>query len=319
MEISNRYRFVQIEYHSGCYIRSTFKCMNKMATPFDNNCAPVSVTDSHVHFWDLEALHYPWLENVPDIRKSFGLSDYAAATQGIPITKMIFVQGECLPDEYMAEVAYVSELAERDARVSGIVAYFPLEDPGADAKLASLTRNPLVKGVRRLEEDPVSLYGNRDFIRGMDLLRAHGLTFDLGVKAHQLSASLQLVEQQPALRYMLDHCGKPNIKGGEFLNWKSQVRDLASNPNVHCKLSGLVTEADFGQWTVDQLRPYVDTVIDLFGVNRIAFGGDWPVVTLAAAYRSWYDAADVLCSGLTPAERHLVFYKNALDFYGIMG
>ncbi len=286
-------------------------------TTINTDYNSVKVTDAHVHFWDTTALTYPWLTDVPAIDKSFGLADYREATAGLPIEKMIFVQCECLPEQYRQEVEYITRLAEQDNRICGIVAYFPLEAAHAESELQSLVANPLVKGVRRLQEEPVSLYDDPAFVDSLALLRQHGLTFDLCVKAHQLPAAIHLVERQPDIRYMLDHFGKPNIKGGDFTNWKSQIKALAGNPNMHCKLSGLVTEADWQRWSIDDLRPYVETVFAYFGVNRVAFGGDWPVVTLAATYGRWFETAMKLCEGLTTVDVHRVFYQNALDFYRI--
>lgn len=286
-------------------------------TTINTNYNSIKVTDAHVHFWDIAELEYPWLDEVPTINRTFGLDDYQQAATGLPIERMIFVQCECLPEQYRQEVAYVSRLATQDNRICGIVPYFPLEAGDAEIGLQPLLSNPLVKGIRRLQEEATSLYDNPAFVAAFDLLRQHDLSFDLCVKAHQLPAAVRLVEQQPGNRYMLDHFGKPNIKAGGFANWKSRIMTLAGNPNVYCKLSGLVTEADWQHWSICDLRPYVETVLECFGTNRVVFGGDWPVVTLAATYGQWLGTAITLCDGLTAAEKHRVFYQNALDFYRI--
>src|SRR5690606_7891150 len=138
------------------------------------------------------------------------------------------------------------------------------------------------------------------FIANMKLLNHHHLSFDLCVKAHQLPAALKLVEIAPDTRYMLDHFGKPPIRTNGFTQWQHQMRELAENPNVYCKLSGLVTEADWKQWILADLQPYMDVALKYFGPNRIAFGGDWPVVTLASSYTRWFDTARQLCGTLSP-------------------
>lgn len=211
-----------------------------------------------------------------------GLSDYAAVSSDIAIEQIIFVQCECLPAEYQDEVNYASKPAKLDPR---IVAYFPWEEPDWEVRLEALVNNPLVKGIRRLEEEPVSLYRNQRFIQGMDALPRHSLTFDLGVKPDQLDAAVHLVEQQPSIRYMRDHFGKPDINGAVFHEWKAKIVDLASHPTVHCKLSGLLAQADCQHWTIDLLQPYVDAVMEYFGAHRVAFGGEWPVVTMASPYQ----------------------------------
>ncbi|MGV3762212.1 amidohydrolase family protein [Parapedobacter sp.] len=274
------------------------------------------VTDAHVHFWDLETLHYPWLDGL-SIKRSFGLADYETATDGIPISDMIFIQCECLPVEYLAEVDYITALAKKESRIRGIIPYFPLEAPDAEEQLHKLIGNKLVKGIRRLEEEPVSLYRDPRFIANMALLNRHNLSFDLGVKAHQLPAALQLVQAAPDNRYVLDHFGKPAIGTNAFTQWRSHIKALAEHPKVCCKLSGLVTEADWDSWTVADLQPYVDTVIEYFGPNRLAFGGDWPVVTLASTYAKWYETARALCRAFAPVDIDKVFHHNALNFYQI--
>jgi len=286
-------------------------------TALNTNYNGLRITDAHVHFWNLTQMNYPWLDDVPAIKKSFGLTEYQEATEGISVSNLIFLQCECLPNEYQTEVNYVTQLATEDPRIRGIVAYFPLEAVDAAEKLQALTTNKLVKGIRRLEEEPISLYSNPLFVANMELLNRQNLSFDLGVKAHQLPTALRLVEAAPDVRYMLDHFGKPAIKTGEFKQWQHHMAELAKNPNVYCKLSGLVTEADWERWTIADLQPYVDVALAYFGPNRIAFGGDWPVVTLASDYRRWNDTALQLCRTLSPGDLNRVFYQNALDFYQI--
>lgn len=287
--------------------------MNKL----NDNDIPRRISDAHVHFWDLSRMAYPWLDEVPSIKKTFGLDDYQNAAGDAPIRNLVFVQCECLPEQYQTEVDYVSELAEVDPRIRAIVAYFPLEAADAADKLQDLVANPLVRGIRRLEEAPVSCYANPAFVANMDLLNGHGLSFDLGVKAEQLPAAVELCHAKPDNRYMLDHFGKPAIRAGELAKWKRHIAELAQNPNIYCKLSGLVTEADWQHWTIDDLQPYVDFVLERFGTSRVAFGGDWPVVTLASSYRRWLDTALQLCHALPAAELDKVFYQNTLDFYSI--
>lgn len=287
-----------------------------MAT-LNTSYSGLRITDAHVHFWDLSKMSYPWLDEVPTIKKSFGPIEYQEATKKIPILNMIFLQCDCLPNEYQTEVNYVTQLATEDSRIRGIVAYFPLESDDAAEKIQELATNKLVKGIRRLEEEPFTLYGNPNFIANMDLLRRHNLSFDLCVKAHQLPAALKLVQTAPDIRYMLDHFGKPAIRTKEFSQWQHHIAKLAKNPNVYCKLSGLVTEADWNQWTIADLQPYVDVVLEHFGPSRLAFGGDWPVVTLASGYHRWFDTALQLCHTLSADDLNRVFYQNALDLYQI--
>lgn len=273
--------------------------------------------DTHLHLWDIEKLKYPWLDDVQSIRKSFGIKDYQEDTNTLSVEKMIFVQCECLPEQYLDEIDYVAEIANYDHRIAGIVSWFPLEEPDAEANLQKLLKNPLIRGIRRLEEDPISLYTNLKFTDNLILLKEHSLSFDMGVKAWQLPQAVTLVDRQPDLHYMLDHCGKPDVKNAETHQWKANIRILANNPNVHCKISGLVTEADWKAWHIDDLRPYFDFVVEQFGFDRIVFGSDWPVVNLAASYNEWFKVFLELCKDFSADEMNKVLYKNADRFYRI--
>jgi L-fuconolactonase len=198
------------------------------------------------------------------------------------------------------------------------VAFAPLEKGAAagDA-LARLAANPLVKGVRRLiqsEADP-EFCVKPDFVRGVRSLAAHGLSFDLCLRHPQLAAALRLVRQCPDVRFVLDHLGKPEIRSGRLEPWRAELRELSRRENVWCKLSGLVTEADHAGWKPADLRPYLDHAIGCFGLDRVMFGGDWPVSTLATDYPRWVAALDEALRGCTPDEAQRVYVRNAERCY----
>lgn len=280
------------------------------------NLIVMRITDTHLHIWNTARLHYPWLDEVPSIRKNYEIQDYGADA-GQQVAQMIFVQCECLPDQYKKEIGYVSAAAESDPRIAGIVSWFPLHKPGIDAELEELVKNPLIRGIRRLEESPVSLYSNPVFTDNLSLLKRHRLSFDICLKAWQLPEAVKMVDRQPDIAYMLDHCGKPDIKNGELVLWKENIRLLADNPRVYCKISGLVTEADWNSWTPDDLKPYFDFVTEQFGADRIVFGSDWPVVNLASGFRGWLDTFLELCRDFSEGELAKVLYENAQRFYRI--
>lgn len=274
----------------------------------------LSITDAHVHFFDTKKLEYPWLDEVPAIKKIFDTTHYQYATESLPIEKIVFMQCECLQEQYLQEISYVSNLAEKDKRIQAIVAYFPLEKNDAPEQLENLIGNKLVKGIRRLEED-TSLYKNPDFIRNMSLLLRNNLSFDICLKSHQLSAAIHLVEQQPEISYMLDHLGKPDIRNKEFKKWAAAIKTLAKNPNVYCKISGMLNEAHPDQWKVENLKPYFEYVSEQFGVERMVFGSDWPVVTLVDSYQRWLDVFFELTKDYSPIELEKILSENANRFY----
>jgi L-fuconolactonase len=276
--------------------------------------------DTHVHLWDPARLRYAWLAGEPALNRPFLIDDYRQACGSVPVAKLVFVQCECDPAQSEQEAAWVSEVAAFDPRLRGIVAQAPLENGDAvEARLVRLAANPLVKGVRRLlqaeADDAFCL--RPDFVRGVKRLPHFGFSFDLCVYHRQLPAVIRLVRQCPQVRFVLDHAGKPGIKAGLLEPWRAELRELARLPNVSCKLSGLATEADPAQWTPADLRPYLDHVLECFGPDRVMFGGDWPVSSLATDYPRWVATVDEALRGCTPDELHRIYVRNAEAFYRI--
>jgi len=271
--------------------------------------------DSHVHFWDQQVLPYPWLVEVPAIAGRHTPAELRAeAGAGLP-AHIVFV--EC-GAPWLDEVKWVEQLAAREPRVAAIVAKCMVnEGPATLAALAELKRHPLVRGVRHLiqhEPDP-DFCARPEFVAGVRAVGAAGLSFDLCCFHHQLPAVIRLVQACPDTRFILDHFGKPGIKAGLLDPWREHIRALAALPNVDCKLSGLITEADHAAWTMDQLRPYVDHVLATFGPSRLLFGGDWPVAKLAGAYPRWLDTARQLVSRVPTEGQAAIFVGTARRVY----
>jgi L-fuconolactonase len=277
------------------------------------------LTDSHVHFWDPEVLQYRWLDEVPALRHRFGIHEFTEATEGFEVETIIFVQADCAADQGEAEVEWVKKLAAGEPRLRGVVAFAPIEVPGeAERAIARWKDEPLVRGVRRLlQSEGPGFCENSSFRNGVRLLVGTGLRFDLCCRAHQLPEVTQLVEACPGVGFVLDHFGKPDLCGGSVTRWKEDIRRLASAGDVVCKLSGLVTEADHVHWTREDLQPWVDAALDVFGTDRLLFGSDWPVCTLASSYQRWVKAALHCFSGLGVKDRDAIFRSNALQVYGI--
>ena len=287
--------------------------MMKSITDLNN----MKITDSHVHFWNLSRLDYPWLKDVPQINVNSELAEFEKATQLIAIEAIVFVQCECLANQYEQEIAYVTALAAMDDRIKAIIPYFPLCNKNIGKPLNSLTQNSLIKGIRRLEEEPVSLYMQPQFLANLKILKEYNLSFDLGIKSHQMEATIRLLDKVPDNRYILDHMAKPPIKSGGFNTWYKQLKEIAAHPNVYCKLSGLTTEANWDSWNMDDLEPYFAAALELFGVNRLCFGSDWPVVNLGSNYANWLGTALDLCVDLNSEDKRRIFHQNTLDFYQI--
>jgi predicted TIM-barrel fold metal-dependent hydrolase len=278
-----------------------------------------AIADAHLHLWDPGRFRYSWLDNLPLLNRAYLAADYRAASGPVPVDRMVFVQCECEPSQALQEARWVGELARHDPRIAGIVAWAPLETGlAARAHLVELAQNPLVKGVRRIvqyEPDP-GFCLRPDFVKGVQLLAEFGLSFDLCLKGPDQTANvIQLVRQCPQVRFVLDHIGKPFIKDRRREPWGAHLRELAALDNVWCKLSGLVVEADMARWAPEDLRPYVDHVLECFGSGRVMFGSDWPVILQAAQIPQWVEVLEALTSALSPGEKGRLFHDNALAFY----
>ena len=278
------------------------------------------IIDTHLHLWDVGRLHYPWLASVPMLNRNHLIEDYRRACGSVQVGKMVFVQCECDPAQSQQEAEWVTQVAGRDSRIRGIVAWSPLEKGGdAEPDLVRLAANPLVKGIRRIIqfEPDITFCLQPRFVGGVQLLHAHGLSFDLCISHHQLANTIKLVRQCPDVTFVLDHIGKPDIKAGRLDPWRAEIRELAGMGNVSCKLSGLATEADHARWTPSDLRPYIDHVIECFGFDRVMFGGDWPVSTQATDYPRWVATLDEALQGCSPDELRKVYARNAERVYRI--
>jgi len=281
----------------------------------------IPIIDTHLHVWDPGNLRYPWLEDLPPLNRAFLIDDYREATRGFNIEKMVFVQCEAECELYRREVDWVSAIArDKEPRIKGIVAWAPLEKGEAVREdLDWLAQNTLVKGVRRIIqfEPDLEFCLRPDFIAGVRLLAEYGLPFDICINHRHYENTIKFIEQLPEVPMILDHIGKPGIKDGLLDPWRDQVRRMASFPNVHCKVSSLATEADHDNWTVDELRPYVDCVFESFGFDRTLFGGDWPVSTLAASYDTCVTTLETLVKDASQEELTKLFHDNAARFYNV--
>ena len=278
------------------------------------------IVDTHLHLWDVGRLRYPWLASVPMLNRNHLIEDYRRACGPVQVAKMVFLQCECDFAQFQAEADWVTEVARADPRISGIVPWAPLEQgEGAGEALSRLAANPLIKGVRRIIqfEADQEFCLKPDFVRGVQALHAHGLSFDLCINHRQLANTIKLVRQCPNVRFVLDHIGKPDIKAGLLDPWRAALRELARMENVCCKLSGLVTEADFAKWQPADLKPYLDHVVDCFGFDRVMFGGDWPVSTQATDYPRWVTTLDDALRGCSDDELRRVYVRNAEKFYRV--
>jgi L-fuconolactonase len=276
--------------------------------------------DAHHHLWDLHVRAHEWLRapEYKPIWRDFGLEELEAQARALGVDKTVLVQVAASSDETREFLAY----AACTSLIAGVVGWLDLTaaDPAEDlAGLRAAAGGHRLKGIRHLVQDePDPDWLDRAPVRaGIAAVGAAGLPYDLLVRPPQAPAALRLVRALPDQVFVLDHLGKPAIAEGELEPWAQWVRDLAAEPNVVCKLSGMVTEADWGTWTVPDLRPYSDTVLEAFGPDRLMFGSDWPVCVLAGSYSEVFQAARDLTEELGEAEREAVFGGTATRVYGL--
>ena len=278
------------------------------------------IVDAHVHFWDPAELDYPWIEAVPTLRRAFLPGDYTSATADADasVARLVAVEANAAPSQATREVGFFDRLAAVDSRISAIVAFVPLSNAAArDRVLDSLREHPRVKGVRQnIQSEPRGFCLHDAFVDGVREAGRRGYTFDLCVTSDQLAEAIALVERCPDTRFVLDHAGKPRIRDGADPWWHEAIERLASYERVWCKISGLLTEASAGQGEAAVL-PYACHAIDCFGDERVMYGSDWPVLTLAGSYADWIRVARSLTMGWTAAAVHRFYCDNATRFYGL--
>ena len=276
--------------------------------------------DSHHHIWDLSVRDQGWItgETLQPIRRNFSMADLREAIFGSAIDKTVLVQTITDFDETPELLA----IADNDELVAGVVGWLQIDAPDAIEHLHQYLDLPganYLKGIRDIAQDHLDPnYLARDAsIRNVRKLGELGITFDLLTKVPEFPAAIKLVRSCPDVQFVMDHISKPNISKAEMQPWRNLISELASLPNVVCKISGLVTEANWNNWEVKDFQPYVDHLIEIFSPSRLMFGSDWPVATLAASYSEVVELAESLTVGLSPSENESFWSKTAIHAYNL--
>ena len=278
----------------------------------------LNIIDTHQHLWDTSNLSYPWLDDFDALGKRYLIEDYRRACEGINVVRSVHVEADVAPAHVVDEVKWLAQIVHTDGMIGAIVASAPLEDSNAEEILKQLTEYELVVAIRRMawHRPDNQFYRSPALIKGVQLLEKFDLSFDLCANHQQLPAAIELVRATPNVRHAVNHCGGPDINGKQFQPWADHISELASFDNVHCKVSGIVTTAS-ENWTKAELKPYIDHLVAVFGYNRLMFGSDWPVCTLAAEYQQWVEALLWSVQEATDTDRQKLFHDNAREFYRI--
>ncbi len=275
------------------------------------------IIDTHQHLWNLDQFAYSWCKDIPKLNRSFLMADYLTATEGVNVAKSVHVEADVDEPFMLDETRHILSLSEQTGNpLSGVVACARPGREGFPEYIEQIAGHPNLKGIRRvLHTQPDEVAQDSRFIGNIRLLERYNLSYDLCVLARQLPIATNLVRQCPGVSFVLDHCGVPDVKGNALDPWREDIKGISNLPNVVCKVSGLVAYADPDHWSADDLRPFVEHVIECFGWDRVMFGSDWPVCTLSATYKEWVDAAMILTKDASEEDRDKLFRKNAERVY----
>lgn len=293
------------------------------APPYDGE-----IVDTHLHLWDLERLRLPWVASATGHAKEVLahdhlLSDFAEATQGLKVTRAVYMEVDVAEEDQVKEAEYVSGLCAegKSPMVAAVVSGRPASE-GFGAYLDRFRGNPYIRGLRQVlhgSATPPKYCLEPAFVRGVKMLGDRGLSFDLCLRNDQLEYGAELIERCPNTRFILDHCGNPHAGSNDLEAWRRGLARIAAFKDrpVLCKVSGIYGNVKAADWPAERLKPIVRTVIELFGWDRVIFAGDWPVVNLGASYRAWVETLKEIVRDERPEDQRKLFHDNAVQFYGI--
>ena len=276
----------------------------------------MKVIDSHQHFWKYDPVRDAWInDDMKILQRDFLPADLHQEYLTNGVDGCIAVQA----DQSEAETRFLLDLAADNDFILGVVGWVDLQSVDIDEKLESWSKEKKLKGFRHIvqgEPDPEFMLGEA-FLNGLSKLAQYNFTYDILVFPHQLKAALEVVKKFPEQKFVIDHIAKPYIAKGEIDDWAALMKEIGTHQNVWCKVSGIITEADWKNWTFEQLKPYMDVVVEAFGTARLMFGSDWPVCLLAADYSAVKEIPSTFFQNYSEEDRKKVFGENAQEFYRI--
>jgi len=295
----------------------------QIASPHTSTAADMPdsppIVDTHQHLWDLNRFRLPWLKPGEPLAESFVMSDYLEATAGLGVVQTVYMEVDVDPSQQDAEVDYVTELCRADDNpmTAAVVSGRPASDAFAKY-LARHKDNACIRGVRQVLHVPSTPRGyclKKPFVAGLRRLGEQGWSFDLCMRSDELADAVKLADQCPETSLVLDHCGNASVLADDLAGWRRDIALLAQRKNVIGKISGIIASGAGGKWTVENLAPIINHTLDVFGPDRVVFGGDWPVCTLAAGFRQWVEALRTIVADRSLEARRKLFHDNAVRFY----
>lgn len=272
--------------------------------------------DSHQHFWKYDPVKHAWIDDeMAVIRKDFLPSDLKKVYDKNAVDGCVAVQA----DQTLAETDFLLHLAESNNFIKGVVGWVDLKDSEVDGNLERYHSHKKIKGWRHIVQGEAdhNFLIRPDFLNGISYLEKYDYTYDILIFPHQLGATLEFVKKFPNQKFVIDHMAKPYIKDGFFDGWAVLMKEIAKHENVFCKMSGMITEADYKQWSAEQLHSYMLLVLEAFGPERIMFGSDWPVSLVAGNYTQVKNLVTDFITSLSTPEQNAIMGANAIDFYNL--
>jgi predicted TIM-barrel fold metal-dependent hydrolase len=291
------------------------------------------IVDTHQHLWDLKKFKLPWLAKNESLKNDYLTKDYAEATaklctfkvggQSLPgkIVKTVYMEVDVDPTQQDQEAEYVIDLCKSGATpmAAAVISGRPASD-GFKKYITTYKDNKYIKGLRQVlhgDSTPKGYCLDKKFILGVQLLGELGMSYDICIRPGELLDGARLIDACPSTRFILDHCGNANVQAKDQSQWKKDIGEVAKRKQVVCKVSGIIASAKPGEWTSDQLALIIKHVLEVFGPDRVMFGGDWPVCTLAAPLNVWIETLYLIVRDRSEEQLRKLFHDNAVKFYGL--
>lgn len=271
------------------------------------------VIDSHVHFWKYDKQRDSWITNDMKILRDDYLPEHLSLTlKRTGVDGCVAVQA----DQSELETYFLTELSKTHTIIKGVVGWIDLQNINIEERLNYFSQYPIIKGWRHIvQAEPAGFLLKEGFQRGIKALQEFNYTYDILIYHNQLSEAIEFVSKFPEQKFVVDHCAKPDIKNKSIEQWKAGMKEIAQHPNVFCKVSGLFTETNWKDWSPGDFYPYLDVVFEYFGIDRLLFGSDWPVMLLSGIFIQWKSLLEKYMEQFDEESREKVFGKNAIEFY----
>jgi L-fuconolactonase len=283
----------------------------------------LSIVDTHQHLWDLSKFKLGWVKEGHPLAASHTPKEYALATEGLNVVKAVYMEVDVVEEQQQKEVDYLIELIKSKSTptCAAVVSGRPANGEAFKKYVLPFKDSPYIKGIRQVlhgDGNPAGYCLSKEYIEGVRHLGDLGLSFDLCMRPAELPDAAKLIAACPKTRFILDHCGNaPILDSKKMEQWKKDIALVAEQKNVVGKVSGIVASAKKGEWRPDTLAPAVNHTIQVFGWDRVMFGGDWPVCTLAATFKEWVTALKEIVKDRSEEQQKKLFHDNAVKFYGL--